>query len=1223
MYLSKLEIIGFKSFPQKTLLKFDPGMTAIVGPNGCGKSNVVDAIRWALGEQRAATLRSDLMENVIFNGTRTRKPLGMSEVSLTVENNKGILPTEYQEVTITRRLFRSGESEYLLNKAQCRLRDITELFMDTGMGSNAYSVIELKMIETILSDRTEERRKLFEEAAGVTKYKARRKEALRRLDEVSADLARVDDIVKEVTKSVNSLERQAEKAKKHAEFSQELRALEIELLEREYAETSARIEPLSEELRTVESQRDRITGELSKYEALLDVLEREENEIESQLQSSERSVKEKSEIIQRTRETIIATEERIRSLEEQKVRASADFERLQKEKVELAERIATLKSAHERAAEDRATLGEEKDAKEHVRAEAEAIVRARRADLQNARDEVYALLNKRNEHSNDLERRRARIDELERRLSKFEGEYISLDTKRVGLEEETAKLAGELSESEARIVAAEAEHSAAQDKQDALKAKLDEMQNASFTVQNEIGKKLSKIEFFTGLVEQGIGAGEGTQYLLSESGWASTDPITVADAFDCASEYRVAFESALGEIANYLIVASSKDAFEAVDVLKHSQKGKATLIALDRVPSLVDGKDGNDIQALPGNARSALSLAKFSERYRDLFTMLLSEIAVVDSIQSGFDLLDQVPSITRCVTVDGEVITRAGFVKGGSKKSTEGILIGKKEQIRELEVEVANLKAELERYEREIAEANRTFETIDVRALLAKVREAEEARRAVQVRAGQVQYELKRNTEQRESLAAEELRLNNDRLPLAEPLERLEAEVRDFERQHGEALEAAAKLQTVVEEAEKLLEEESKRSTEVQVRFASLVSEVSRIESETRQTERAVQNATQLAEQRERERERAEADHIEHSAKLVEFRTMLACLEEELLAATGRHDEVAELRKAKQEEAHKYREALREERQEHDKTINITHELQMKIQELEQKLRQIEERAREEFEIDSLSLTERAGTRAIDSLSLGERESEEDTFNFGEARETVRELKQKIKNLGAVNLLAYDEFQKESERLNFLTTQRSDLAEAQKNLTNMIEEINQTATAQFLATFEQIRANFQDIFRTLFAEGDTCNLSLEEGKDPLEAQVEILAQPRGKKPHSIDLLSSGEKTLTAIALLFAIYLVKPSPFCILDEVDAPLDDNSIDRFLSIIRRFAVNTQFIVVTHNKRTMAAADALYGVTQEEDGVSKIVSVRLKKEGIVVRGKEAKQAEVLPMESSEAMAA
>ncbi len=1200
MYLSKLEIIGFKSFAQKTLMKFDAGMTAIVGPNGCGKTNVVDAIRWALGEQKAGTLRSDVMENVIFNGTRLRKPLGMSEVSLTIENTRGILPTEYQEVTITRRLFRSGESEYLLNKAQCRLKDIIELFMDTGMGANAYSVIELKMIETILSDRTEERRKLFEEAAGVTKYKARRKEALRRLDQVANDLSRVDDIVKEVTKSVASLERQAEKAKKHAELSTELRGLEVDLLEREFALNSGRISPLLAELQEAESKRDKITGELSKFEALLDVIEREENEIEEQLVSSERTVREKSQIIQRTRETTIATEERIRSLGEQKERAIREYDRLEKEKIELAERIATLKSAHSRAAENRAELEEEKREKEQARAEAEGVVRTHRQQLQRARDLVYTLLNKRNDRSNELERRRTRIEELERRLGRFEGEYQTLNEKRAGLNEETQRIALNLEAATETIGAAEREHTAAQDAKDKFKARIDELQNQSFSIQNEIGKKISKMEFFTGLVEQGIGAGEGTQFLLSDSGWASTDPITVADAFDTDSEYRVAFESALGEIAYYLIVESSKEAFEAVDVLRHSQKGKATLIALDRVPPY----NAPDV-AFPGSARSALSLARFTDRYRNLFAMLLTEIAIVDSIQDGFATLDASPNIERCVTLDGEVITRAGFVKGGSKKSTEGILIGKRVQISELEIEVSNLKAELDRLEVEIAETNKSYEQIDVRQFNKKVREAEEGRRAVQVRSSQVEYELKRIGEQHDFLTNDETRLKNDLAPLAASIEPIAQEVVEFERQHGEALEEAAKLQRVLEEAEQFLSEQAQRSTEVQVRYAGLSSEVSRLESETRQTERAIENARQLAEQRNRERERAETDLVDLSGKLEEFKTMLVSLEEELKSASGRHSEVAELRKAKQAEAHKYRESLREERQQHDKTINITHELQMKIQELEQKVVAIAARAKEEFEIDQIETKEYP---------------EDEVFSFGDTREVVRELKQKIKNLGAVNLLAYDEFQQESQRLEFMTTQRKDLSDAQKNLIETIEEINTTATSQFLSTFEEIRGHFQDIFRSLFADGDECDLSLEADKDPLEAQIEIIAKPRGKRPHSIELLSGGEKTMTAIALLFAIYLVKPSPFCILDEVDAPLDDSNIDRFLSIIRRFAVNTQFIVVTHNKRTMAAADALYGVTQEEDGVSKIVSVRLKKEGTVVRGKGA----VLATESEEiAMAA
>lgn len=1190
MYLSKLEIIGFKSFAQKTLLRFDAGMTAIVGPNGCGKTNVVDAIRWALGEQRASTLRSDLMENVIFNGTRTRKPLGMAEVSLTIENTKGILPTEYREVTITRRLFRSGESEYLLNKAQCRLKDIIELFMDTGMGANAYSVIELKMIETILSDRTEERRKLFEEAAGVTKYKARRKEALRRLEQVAQDLSRVDDIVKEVTKSVATLERQAERAKRHAELSTELRTLEIELIEREFAQHLGRMNPLRDELSSAATQRDQITSELSKYEALLDVLEREEHDLEQQLTSGDRAVREKSAIIQRTRETIIATEERLRSLAEQRERATTERERLLAEKQELTERLAAIGTSHEDATRNRTALEDEMRAKEQVKSEADEVLRARRQELSKARDEVYTLLNLRNQRSNELERRRARSHEIERRLTHIEAEESNLTEKRTALETQTVELASQLEGAHAAVALAEQEHQSAQDRKEQLKVELDAKQNESFAIQGEIGKKISKIEFFTSLVEQGTGAGEAAEYLLAEPGWSSEEPIMVADAFTTDAAYRAAFESVLGEIAYYLIVPTSKDAFEAVEVLRHSQKGKATLVALDRVPP--PSSEEEDRVALSTGAKTALSLAKFDNKYNNLFQLLLGSIAIVDTIDQAYATLDADRSVERCVTIEGEVITRQGFVRGGSRKSTEGIVIGKREQIEELEIEVENLKAQLELCEGRVGEISAAFEAIDIRAAASHTREREEARRAVQVRSSQVEYELRRSMEQLAALGEEAARLRSDLTPLTESLAAIAQEVSEFEAQHSEAMETAARSQLAVETAEQLLADESRRWTEVQVRFGALSSEITRLESERLSAERSIAHATQLAEQRIRERERAETDHTEHSAKLETFRTMLAGLEEELASVTGQRNELAEAKRTKQVEAHTYREALREERARHDKTIDITHELELKLQEIEQKIQTLRERAAQEFEILTLELKTYA---------------EDDNFSFGDSRENVRELKQKIKNLGAVNLLAYDEFQKESARLEFLTAQRKDLNDAQKNLAETIEEINQTATRQFLSTFEEVRKHFQDIFRSLFAEGDECDLNLEADKDPLEAQIEITAKPRGKRAQSIDLLSQGEKTMTAIALLFAIYLVKPSPFCILDEVDAPLDDSNIDRFLKIIRRFAQNTQFIVVTHNKRTMAAADALYGVTQEEDGLSKIVSVRLKREGVIVRGKGA----------------
>jgi len=765
MYLSKLEIIGFKSFAHRTLLKFDAGMTSIVGPNGCGKTNVVDAIRWALGEQKAGTLRSDVMENVIFNGTRTRKPLGMAEVSLTIENTKGILPTEYSEVTITRRLFRSGESEYLLNKTQCRLKDIIELFMDTGMGANAYSVIELKMIETILSDRTDERRKLFEEAAGVTKYKARRKEALRRLDQVSADLSRVDDIVKEVTKTVASLERQAEKAKKHSELTEELRKVEVELLEREYVTTLEKLEPLRARLEEAESNKNRISDELAKFESMLDVIEREEEEIEDQLTSSERGVKEKTEIIARTRETIIGTEERIRSLTAQKERAILERDRLEKQQQELTERLSALEENLIKAQASRDELEAEKLEKEKIKAEADAVVREKRSELQQARDALYALLNQRNQKSTDLERRRAKIEELERRINRFDDEYLRIDNRTKELETELASVAGERESALQQVALREQEMQQAQAEKDNLRARIDELQNLSFTVQNEIGKKISKIEFYTGLVEQGIGAGEGTEFLLSNAGWAKSEPVTVADAMTTSLELRAAFESALGEIAHYLVVETKNDAFEAVEMLRHSQKGKATFVCLDRVPTM----EAPALSLSPG-CESALDVAKFSDRYTNLFRMLLGPVVIAPTINDCFAVLDSSPQVEKCVTPEGEVVTCEGIVRGGSKKQNEGILIGKREQINELEVDVANLKAQLEQYEAEIADVNRAFEAIFIKQYNDRIRQAEEERRKIDNRNSQLEYELKRLGEQRANLAHDEERAKTELQPLSDSL---------------------------------------------------------------------------------------------------------------------------------------------------------------------------------------------------------------------------------------------------------------------------------------------------------------------------------------------------------------------------------------------------------------------------------------------------------------------
>lgn len=1177
MYLSKLEIIGFKSFANRTVLKFDPGMTAIVGPNGCGKSNVVDAIRWALGEQKASILRSDLMENVIFNGSRFRKSLGMSEVALTIENTKGILPTEYQEVTITRRLFRSGESEYLLNKAQCRLKDIVELFMDTGMGANAYSVIELKMIEQILSDKTEERRKLFEEAAGVTKYKARRKEALRRLDQVSSDLERIDDIIKEVTKNVGSLERQAEKAAKYNLVQTELRILEVDVLEREFAQATGRLDPLKKLFSENEEVRSTVMLELEKFEGLIDVVIREEQEIEEQLLIAERTLKDKNETFSRLRETVASTDERINSLSVQFERTTKDIERIEEE-------VTSQTSAKEKALatiggleESVATLKAENESSKLTYDAARTELDGKRTDLLNTQRAVSSIIMEKDSLSGESAQLKARLEEVLRRSERVAEDEGQLSERVKTLKTEENSYAIEHETALRALADAEQARREAIGERERIKERIDVLQSNSFGLQREIGQHLSKMEFLTSLVERSLGTSEGAEFLVKNHGWSKTGmPVTVLDAVSTSAEYRVAIENALGDSGQYFITSTRGEALEAIESLKHSQKGKATFIALDEVPA----STGSD--AVTSVGKKASDIISIDAKYHDLYSILLGNTIIVNDLSEALQAKKS-GSFAKYVTLDGEIVTRDGVIRGGSKKTSEGSLIGKQQQIEELEKSVKELRVRMEEVDSEISALNISYEAITLAAFETALSSSQNLFRSAERKLEQASYDIKRSTERLAVLEKERDELALRKATHDRRSAEIAPEVEALDSKYQEATRMLAELQGVVQLAETKLSEESAKYTEVQVKFSEAQSQLEQTRSEIARLESSIKTDGELLIEKKADCERFVSEKKDYEAKLGELKMMLASLEEEIKTSEASHQEIAAKRKEKQDLVHSYREELRVHRQEQDKTISASHELQLKIQELENKIIALRERAIAEFEIVELIIKEYA---------------EDDSFSFGESRERITQMKQQLRSLGNVNLLAYEEYTKEKERQEFLTTQRKDLVDAQTTLHTTIEEINTTATTKFTETFEQVKIYFQEIFQSLFSEGDECELRLEEGKDPLEAQIEIIAKPRGKKPNTIESLSGGEKTMTAIALLFAIYLVKPSPFCILDEVDAPLDDANIDRFLQLIRRFTLDTQFIVVTHNKRTMAAADALYGVTQEEDGVSKIVSVRLKKE-------------------------
>lgn len=1165
MYLSKLDIIGFKSFAHKTALKFNEGITAVVGPNGCGKSNVIDAIRWAIGEQRASVLRSDKMDEVIFNGAGKRKPLGMAEVSLTIENTKGILPTEYSEVTITRRLFRNGDSEYLLNKVHCRLRDIVDLFMDTGMGAGAYSVIELKMIETILSDRAEERRRLFDEAAGVTKYKHRRKEALRRLDATQHDLERVNDIVSEVRKKVSLLERQAKKAEEFTVIDNERKGLEVEILEREYASTLKRIAPLEEKLVEAQAVRLGLDEQLAAEEAAIRLLEQDQAAIEAAHIAAQNEVNRYNETISGIERTRAVAEERKRAL----IRT---IERAILEEAEAREAIEVL-SAEREVTEKRLTnLREEiriaEEEYEAIRAQvsgAETALNERRRDSKGSQQEVIAVLNRLSELRGTEERTRSRLDSIRLRLDELNSQDEDARDDRENSQAALVAIETDVNEATARLTEAQRAFESAQETKAVLRAETDSLRTRTIELHNAINSRQSKLEFLSGLVDQD----ESVRFLFEHAEWSSGERLTVAEALYTDEKNRVAIATALGEAASYLIVPTFDDAVRGMRSLETNQKGKATFVCLDRIP------EARELPSVNGDAAWASELCSSAPEYDRLRRFLLGETLVVDSVAKASTLISE-HTADQAVTLDGVLVREGGVVRGGGQRKDEGINIGKREQVERLEREIGDVQFQLDALNAEIVAKGAEHDAVDLGALSDGIRRAQQEVGQVEKRRAQIEYEREYAEDQMEQHAYERSQMSEEVAKLEQSLagsdpdrERLRGEQQDAERR---STELAAELESL----EAAFANIGREANERHVRLVGLRSDERAAQTEIDRIRRDYENAARTIQLRNVEKEDAERELAELDNSISGDAGQLQGLRDELSVALAALDSVIHQQAAKRDEITTHANTMRGERRDYESAVAKIHELEMKINELQTKATSMSERALEELEIE-----------------LTVREFVDEEFTIEQLRSRLREIKDRIRALGTVNLLAFEEYTQENERYEFLRKQLEDLHNAEKSLLDTIIEINETAQAKFIETFEQIRTNFADIFTSLFLEGDEADLRLEEG-DPLEAKIEIIAKPRGKRPHSIDLLSGGEKTLTAIALLFAIYLVKPSPFCILDEVDAPLDDANIDRFVSLVRRFANETQFILVTHNKRTMAAADTMYGVTQEEDGVSKIVSVR-----------------------------
>jgi chromosome segregation protein len=1266
MYLSDIEILGFKSFAQKTNVKFTTGMTAIVGPNGCGKTNVVDALRWVLGEQKASTLRSDKMYDVIFNGTKNRRPLGLAEVSLIIENNRKILPTEYSHVKITRRLFRSSESQYLLNGVECRLRDINDLFMDTGMGPDAYSVIELKMIETILSSKADERRRLFEEAAGVTKYKARRKEAERKLEAVQGDLTRIQDIVIEVQKTVRSLSRQAAKSKLAAEIKRKYDRIEKMILLLEYAALREQLSPLQISLAEQRTLREQLENDVNEQEYALGEREQAQNAVQSRFEDAENELAAANTTVGNASRELAVSNERRLALERSQERLLRESEELAATLESTSVRLGEAQTEREIAAAELASTEGDYARSKALQDEAAAVVQSERNRTRSANEAVRSAMSRIAAVRAEAERTIASINALRRRIDETERAQQQAEERLLGVQRETDTAHARMVEFDHNIATSGTELQNAQDLQARLQAAIETSRAEESTLQSELSRKTASLEFLQGLVS----GAESAQFLMDTSAWQPSERLTLAEALtlntalqqgsqqEPSTEFRLALEAALGEAAGYFVVRSADEAHAGMQALSAAKKGKATFICLDRVPAMPEparltdeinaGANTNtNADDVLGWASELVRLTKdeyrADTRFGDIVRGVLGSTVVTRSLASAEALVSS-GAAERAVTLAGELVTKQGVMRGGGTKPSDGAMIGKRDQIAALERDTADLKASIEALREDIATNNAALRGINLKQLADALRSAEGAKNKHEQTLAQLEYQAQSLQEGVESRVRD--------------IEKFTAEIRTIETIEATEANAASGIGTGLAEipaleAEKASAENELHAAEAALQAAetafasasddarerelavvhlrnderSLAAEIQRLERECETLERRIVERKNEASEAADEAEAVQARYEELSAS---FDALQSTATEALNRRNAIASEQSELRKQSQVQ----NEALRSVRREYERATTLFHETELQLTNLNNRADGFRTRAQEEFGFDLDNPPENILAEEPTTSSMANSTADSSTPHFaanankndesnesnestdGESftiefhpegepstlfaaenlpalKQESKVLKNKLQSIGTVNPLAYEEYERESQRLEFLETQFKDLQESERTLKSTIQEINQTAQKQFYDVFERIRTNFIGIFTSLFNEGDEADLQIEDG-DPLEAPIKIIAKPRGKRPASIEMLSGGEKTLTAIALLFAIYLVKPSPFCILDEVDAPLDDANIDRYIRLIRRFSDTTQFIMITHNKRTMEAAETLYGVTMEEEGVSKIVSVK-----------------------------
>lgn len=1179
MQLTQLEIKGFKSFGDKITINFNDGVTAIVGPNGCGKSNVVDAIRWVLGEQSTRMLRSEKMENIIFNGTKTRKPSNLAEVSLTFDNTKNILPTDFTKVTITRKLYRSGDSEYRLNDVNCRLKDITDLFLDTGIGSDSYSIIELKMIDEIIANKDNSRRALFEEASGISKYKLRKKQTFNKLKDTEADLSRVEDLLFEIEKNLKTLENQAKKAERYYKLKEQYKILSLSL-------ASYRIIGFRDSLNQLEEREQQhtlktsgIIVEISNLEALLQKLKLENLNLEKNLSIQQKATNEFIAKIRNYESDKKLKNEQLRFLEDKKTRINDELE---KDQNQLNHVFYNQKRLNE----------------EHLQ-ESEILEKLRIAtQLQHkVIDELRAEQQK---SKSALDTLNIENNELQNQVYKLEKEIAILNIQKEALHQESSRNMADTESKETELnefnkVIHELKEQLETKQKDYLQKKgfedelelqirnstayLKEQQEILNQESRKLDSKQNEFNLTKSMIDNLEGFPESIRFLKKNAGWTKQAPL-FSDILFCKEEYRIAIENYLEPVMNHYVVETQAEAVQAIQILNDSSRGRANFFILEalklagkRTPIITDRKD-----LVP-----ALEIIDTDNKYRPLCELLLHNVYLLQSGEEN-ELRSSLPAEQVVILSKTGMFakTRTGM-SGGSVGLFEGKRIGRAKNLEKLSKDINNgenlilkLKNIIADEETKLKDLTDSSQKDFLQQSQLEINRLSNDYTSVKTKQEQYLAFIENSLNRKQDIEQKITSISNELLA-SEPL------LAELKIKRQIKLEQVQKDQQSYNELADSLNSKSASYNQENIRFHQQQNKVSGIDKDLEYRESQQQNLESRIGLNQIELEKTQAgiketlQNADHSdddliamyVQKEEFETAVNDAEQTYYASkvhiTDKEEAISNLRRDKEQA---------------ELTFN---EIKDQKNAIKLDLNALKERLSVEFAVDISSLLDE------DDHSLPE-------GNEQEIRDKTERIKRQMDEFGAINPMAMEAYHEMNERYSFIQSQKKDLAEAKSSLLQTIKEIDDTAKEKFMAAFIEVRTHFIKVFRSLFNEEDSCDLLLVDPNNPLESDIDIIARPKGKRPLSINQLSGGEKTLTATAILFSLYLLKPAPFCIFDEVDAPLDDTNIDKFNNIIRTFSDQSQFIIVSHNKRTIASTDIIYGVTMAEQGVSRVVAVDIR---------------------------